>query len=126
MQAGGQSYSVQIQNPRNYKLAVFDDPGFAVKLWEKIRGRAATAIEAFAARDACGEPLGLNRRLRILKYTDQVWYLLIAGCARRLVSCDLCGLVRIGALRDTHRVMVVSSPMLMFIRTSLICTTIKL
>jgi hypothetical protein len=43
-------------------------------LWFRLKSRAGPAIQAFAARDGCGEPLGLNRRLRVLKYTDRDFF----------------------------------------------------
>jgi hypothetical protein len=67
----GQSYYVKIQNPKNYKLAVFEDGDLAERMWARMRDRIAPAISPFATRSQCGEPLGLQRRLRVLHYSGE-------------------------------------------------------
>ena len=67
-EAAGEGYSVAIQNPRNYSLGVFHDAGVSDGLWARLEARAGAALAAFA--DSRGErpPLGLNERLRVLRY----------------------------------------------------------
>ena len=66
----GVPYSVPIQNPRKYALGVYEDPPFAEELWRRLQAvpGVAAGVAAFAARDAAGEALGLNQRLRVLRY----------------------------------------------------------
>jgi predicted 2-oxoglutarate/Fe(II)-dependent dioxygenase YbiX len=67
----GKAYYVKIQNPKKYKLAVFEDGELTRCLWERIRERISPAVDLFAARSRCGEPLGLNPRLRVLHYSGE-------------------------------------------------------
>jgi hypothetical protein len=49
---------------------VAEDPAFAAHLWQRLRDSpgVVAALNRFAARDATGPPLGLNHRIRVLRY----------------------------------------------------------
>ena len=53
-----------------YALSVAEDPSFAALLWRRLceNPGVATALDRFAKRDATGPPLGLNHRIRVLRY----------------------------------------------------------
>lgn len=70
----GKEYSIPIQNPREYKVAVFNDDDQTVKLsdllWNRINARISKPIKQFADRDGYGAALGVNQRLRVLHYSN--------------------------------------------------------
>jgi hypothetical protein len=57
--------------PDRYKLAVFQNKPFADRLWARLQHSIAPALAPFIMRCMCGEPLGLNPRLRVLRYDDE-------------------------------------------------------
>lgn len=68
---GGGKTSVRLQNPNPHKLSVYEDVAFLEKLWEKMRqhiGVKNGLLDEFCRRTCCGPPLGLNPRVRVLKY----------------------------------------------------------
>ena len=73
----GSTYQVQLQNPNPHKLVVFEDAETLDRLWHRLVHRTrlmdAPWLEAFQRRTGCGPPVGLNPRLRVLRYdaTDQ-------------------------------------------------------
>lgn len=64
----GSSYPVKLQNPNPHKLAVFYHPPTVSRMWEKLRQHINPLIESFIKREKCGPPLGLNPKLRVLRY----------------------------------------------------------
>jgi len=66
----GVLFDVPIQNPRKYALSAFEDGRFAGELFRRLLGpgECGPHLAAFAARDGAGPPLGLNHRLRVLRY----------------------------------------------------------
>jgi prolyl 4-hydroxylase len=64
----GASYTVKLQNPNPHKLSVFDHPPTISRLWKKLDGMIRPIIQPYIERENCGPPLGLNPRLRVLRY----------------------------------------------------------
>ena len=64
----GSSYSVKLQNPNPHKLSVFDHPPSISKMWKKLEPLIFPLIQDYIKRENCGPPLGLNPRLRVLRY----------------------------------------------------------
>lgn len=64
----GSSYSVKLQNPNPHKLSVFDHPPSISRMWGKLEPLIFPLIQDFIDRENCGSPLGLNPRLRVLRY----------------------------------------------------------
>lgn len=66
----GESVMVQLQNPNPHKLSVYQDAEFLNMLWGRLQPhlRANSCTDAFYKRMGCGAPVGLNPRVRVLKY----------------------------------------------------------
>jgi hypothetical protein len=64
----GSSYPVKLQNPNPHKLSVFYHPPTISRMWRKLKDCIDPLIESFIERENCGPPLGLNPRLRVLRY----------------------------------------------------------
>jgi 2OG-Fe(II) oxygenase superfamily len=69
----GARYTVKLQNSNPHKLAVFDHPSTVQHLWRRLEPILRTHCSDFVHREQCGPPIGLNPRLRVLRYdsTDQ-------------------------------------------------------
>ena len=67
-EAAGDGFKVAIQQPRNYSLGVFKDDVLRRGLWRRLEGRAGAALDAFRLARGEARPLGLNERLRVLRY----------------------------------------------------------
>uniref|UniRef100_A0A7S4RUC8 Fe2OG dioxygenase domain-containing protein n=1 Tax=Ditylum brightwellii TaxID=49249 RepID=A0A7S4RUC8_9STRA len=76
------TYKVQLQNPNPHKLSVFENSSFIKYLWEQklkpiLSSSSSSSSEAssymtnFINRTNCGLPLGLNPRIRVLKYDSE-------------------------------------------------------
>eukprot|EP00978_Attheya_sp_CCMP212_P011158 scaffold27342_cov45-Attheya_sp.AAC.2 len=68
----GATYSVQLQNPNPHKLSVFHHAPTVTNMWnhrlkERIE-KSPMLLQPFLERTQCGPPLGLNPRLRVLRY----------------------------------------------------------
>ena len=59
---------VTLQNPNPHKLSVFESRIAIANIWDSLRGRIDTRIGEFRERTGCGPPLGLNPRIRVLRY----------------------------------------------------------
>jgi hypothetical protein len=67
----GTTYSVQLQNPNPHKLSVFHHAPTVTNMWNqrlKERIENSMLLQPFLERTQCGPPLGLNPRLRVLRY----------------------------------------------------------
>jgi hypothetical protein len=64
----GSKYSVQLQNPNPHKLSLFYHPPTVERMWQSLRACIMPRIQSFIERTNCGEPLGLNPKLRVLRY----------------------------------------------------------
>eukprot|EP00980_Cylindrotheca_fusiformis_P015874 scaffold4637_cov128-Cylindrotheca_fusiformis.AAC.45 len=64
----GVSYPVKLQNPNPHKLSVFYHPPTITRMWRKLKPCIHPLIEDFIKRENCGPPLGLNPKLRVLRY----------------------------------------------------------
>lgn len=65
----GSSYLVPIHNPNPHKLSVFYGPQIATAIWDRLHPLIAKHnIRGFQDRTECGDPVGLNPRIRILRY----------------------------------------------------------
>jgi hypothetical protein len=66
----GTSYSIQLQNPNPHKLSVFEHPATVANMWTRLltKARILPLLQPFMDRTKCGPPLGLNPRLRVLRY----------------------------------------------------------
>ena len=70
----GRTLTVDIANPNPHKLAVFENPRIISRLWNilhKFLSRKDNPIRVFMERTGCGPPLGLNPRLRVLRYDSK-------------------------------------------------------
>lgn len=66
----GTTHSVQIQNPNPHKLSVFEDSHTVEHMWRILQPELeqSPCFQKFQQRTGCGPPLGLNPRLRVLRY----------------------------------------------------------
>jgi len=68
----GETIHVKLQNPNAHKLSVYEDANFLDVLWGRIRRfvepGSGRHVDAFYQRTKCGQPSGLNRRVRVLRY----------------------------------------------------------
>ena len=64
----GTSYPVKLHNPNPHKLSVFDHPPTISRMWSKLQTYAHPLLEDFVEREQCGPALGLNPRIRVLRY----------------------------------------------------------
>ena len=64
----GSKHSVQIQKPNPHKLSVFYHPPTVERMWQSLRACIMPQIQSFIDRTNCGKPLGLNPKLRVLRY----------------------------------------------------------
>lgn len=64
----GSKHSVQLQNPNPHKLSVFYHPPTVERMWQSLRACIMPRIQSFMERTNCGKPLGLNPKLRVLRY----------------------------------------------------------
>jgi hypothetical protein len=68
----GTTYSVQLQNPNPHKLSVFQHAPTVTNMWnDRLKERILQSpmlLAPFLERTQCGPPLGLNPRLRVLRY----------------------------------------------------------
>ncbi|KAL7467652.1 hypothetical protein ACHAXS_007894 [Conticribra weissflogii] len=64
----GISHIVKLQEPNRHKLSVFEHPPSINRLWERLKPIVLQHIHQFTNHTKCGPPLGLNPRLRVLRY----------------------------------------------------------
>jgi hypothetical protein len=64
----GSKLSVQLQNPNPHKLSVFYHQPTVERMWQSLRACIMPRIQSFIQRTSCGKPLGLNPKLRVLRY----------------------------------------------------------
>jgi hypothetical protein len=64
----GESYFVRLQNPNHHKLSLFYHLATISRMWKKLEPLILPLIEPFIERVNCGPPLGLNPKLRVLRY----------------------------------------------------------
>lgn len=69
--SGDGGAKIAIQQPRTYSLGVFKDEVLSDGLWRRLAERCGPSLEAFFGDkrgEAAPAPLGLNSRLRVLRY----------------------------------------------------------
>ena len=64
----GVTHSVKLQQPNKHKLSVFEHTPTIDLLWKKMKPIILPHIGAFIQHTKCGPPIGLNPRLRVLRY----------------------------------------------------------
>ncbi|KAL7538835.1 hypothetical protein ACHAXR_008830 [Thalassiosira sp. AJA248-18] len=64
----GVTHKVKLQEPNKHKLSVFEHASTVDKLWKKMKPIILPHIGPFIDNTHCGLPLGLNPRLRVLRY----------------------------------------------------------
>lgn len=64
----GNTHMVKLQEPNKHKLSVFEHPTTTQKLWNKLESVILPHISSFIENTKCGRPIGLNPRLRVLRY----------------------------------------------------------
>jgi len=64
----GVSHTVKLQQPNKHKLSVFEHEPACEKLWRRLGPLMAEQIDVFTSATRCGQPIGLNPRLRVLRY----------------------------------------------------------
>ena len=64
----GNNHKVLLQNPNKHKLSVFEHETTLTTLWNILEPAILPHLEQFMTDTKCGRPLGLNPRLRILRY----------------------------------------------------------
>lgn len=67
----GVSHTVKLQQPNKHKLSVFEHEPSREKLWRGLEPLIADQIDAFTSTTGCGQPIGLNPRLRVLRYDSE-------------------------------------------------------
>jgi hypothetical protein len=64
----GNTHMVKLQEPNKHKLSVFEHPPTTKKLWNKLESIILPHISSFIENTKRGRPIGLNPRLRVLRY----------------------------------------------------------
>lgn len=64
----GITHIVKLQEANKHKLSVFEHAPTIDLLWKRMEHIILPYIEAFINSTKCGHPLGLNPRLRVLRY----------------------------------------------------------
>ena len=64
----GTTHVVKLQEPNKHKLSVFEHPETTQKLWRRLETIIQPHISTFIKSTHCGKPIGLNPRLRVLRY----------------------------------------------------------
>jgi len=64
----GVTHVVRLQEPNKHKLSVFEHAPTVDTLWTKLQPMILPHIGSFIDYTKCGQPLGLNPRLRVLRY----------------------------------------------------------
>lgn len=64
----GITHIVKLQDANKHKLSVFEHAPTLDKLWKKMKPTVLPHIGSFINNTNCGPPLGLNPRLRVLRY----------------------------------------------------------
>lgn len=64
----GVTHTVKLQEANQHKLSVFEHPPTLDRLWKKIRPIIVPHIKSFIEITRSGPPVGLNPRLRVLRY----------------------------------------------------------
>lgn len=64
----GVAHMVKLQEANKHKLSVFEHAPTLDKLWKKLKDLIPPHIKSFVGDANCGHPLGLNPRLRVLRY----------------------------------------------------------
>ena len=67
----GVSHTVKLQQPNKHKLSVFEHEPSREKLWRSLEPLIAEQIDTFTSTTGCGQPIGLNPRLRVLRYDSE-------------------------------------------------------
>lgn len=64
----GTTHMVKLQEANKHKLSVFEHPLTTRRLWRKLEPVILPHISSFIKNANSGEPIGLNPRLRVLRY----------------------------------------------------------
>lgn len=64
----GTTHIVKLQEANKHKLSVFEHPPTTKKLWRRLETIISPHISSFIESTKCGQPIGLNPRLRVLRY----------------------------------------------------------
>ncbi|KAL7531601.1 hypothetical protein ACHAWF_003841 [Thalassiosira exigua] len=64
----GVTHKVKLQEPNKHKLSVFEHPPTLDKLWHIMKPMILPHIQSFIENTQCGQALGLNPRMRVLRY----------------------------------------------------------
>jgi prolyl 4-hydroxylase len=64
----GTTHIVKLQEKNKHKLSVFEHPPTTQKLWRRLEPIISPQISSFIKNTNCKEPIGLNPRLRVLRY----------------------------------------------------------
>lgn len=62
--------TIDLINPRKYRLALLNDPVFTDHLWSQIQSRIKGPLDAFMRKEGLSHCTGLNPRLRVLHYSN--------------------------------------------------------
>jgi len=64
----GTTHIVKLQEANKHKLSVFEHAPTTQNLWKKLETIIMPHITTFMKHTLCGKPIGLNPRLRVLRY----------------------------------------------------------
>eukprot|EP00986_Skeletonema_menzelii_P005624 scaffold2086_cov149-Skeletonema_menzelii.AAC.21 len=64
----GTTHIVKLQEANKHKLSVFEHTQTTQKLWRRLKTIIQPHISTFIENAHCGKPIGLNPRLRVLRY----------------------------------------------------------
>jgi predicted 2-oxoglutarate/Fe(II)-dependent dioxygenase YbiX len=64
----GIMHKVKLQEPNKHKLSVFEHDATLATLWDKLKPVISPHVDQFIKDTKSGLPLGLNPRLRVLRY----------------------------------------------------------
>ena len=64
----GTTHIVKLQEANKHKLSVFEHAPTIAKLWNRLERAVSPHISDFITNTRCGKPIGLNPRLRVLRY----------------------------------------------------------
>ncbi len=64
----GITHIVKLQEANKHKLSVFEHKQTTQKLWNRLERIVMPHISTFIENTNCGKPIGLNPRLRVLRY----------------------------------------------------------
>ncbi len=64
----GVTHIVKLQEANKHKLSVFEHTQTTQKLWKRLERIIMPHVSTFIENTNCGKPIGLNPRLRVLRY----------------------------------------------------------